>query len=816
MLCIVAVAFSRLDAAAAKSPVKLASDPRYIQALRALDEGIPQVSIQKLTECLSAKLPLDDRALATLQLARAFLAAGRAEDTLQTLLRLPSTQDATANLLKAQALAMLGRWSEACPIYHQLASQNGAPLSSRIGEIECLHALGKTQEATALLEPLASGEKATVGMRLRLADYYLEENEIEKCDAVFDALQPLTPTEMKGKTYIQGRLLLAKRKYAQAQMLFQEVLGKPEGLSENMLVGATLGMADARLALNGPEVSDDVIEHFLWQHPDISGMEILFQRLDQIYAMEKAPTESELQKWAEQNPPDKRSVLASYYLARAYARDQKPDKALDTLAGFISANPGSPLFAGACLLQGKILLDQQEITGAIKSFEAAMQRAPDKDFLAEAEMSCANAYFEQGEFVLAQGMYRSAGEHSERLWQQAVFNSALSWLNQANYDKFRSDYDELRARFPNSEILSELDLEEGLLQARSSDPRAEKTLRDFVRTFPHHPRVAEARLALAEMAYLSPFQDVDTAVNYLKASNESPQTAETREQADYLGIFLSDAAGNRDEDKVIKSCMQFIRNYPSSQLHVANVYMKLGQVYFRRGEWLNAETQFERLEHDIPASPLAEAALFLAGQAALKTMNTDKALDNFGKVVKRNGPLKLYARQQQAIIKSSGDEEDAIKLYDDILGAKPDAELKYAALGGKADLCFLLGIKDPKYFDQAIATYNELATQPDVTSYWRNEALYGKGRCYERQDKPDEALAAFYDVVQPQGTKNTGPEFLWFYKAGFEAAHILEDKKQWKPAIAIYQKMAEIEGPRSSEAKKALTTLRLEHFIWDE
>ncbi len=42
-----------------------------------------------------------------------------------------------------------------------------------------------------------------------------------------------------------------------------------------------------------------------------------------------------------------------------------------------------------------------------------------------------------------------------------------------------------------------------------------------------------------------------------------------------------------------------------------------------------------------PLSPLAEAALFLAGQSAFKTMNTDKALDNFGKVVKRNGPLQL-------------------------------------------------------------------------------------------------------------------------------------------------------------------------------
>ena len=43
-----------------------------------------------------------------------------------------------------------------------------------------------------------------------------------------------------------------------------------------------------------------------------------------------------------------------------------------------------------------------------------------------------------------------------------------------------------------------------------------------------------------------------------------------------------------------------------------------------------------------------------------------------------------------------------------------------------------------------------------------------------------------------------------------------EAREQWKSAIAIYQKMAAIEGPRAEEAKARLTQLRLEHFIWDK
>ncbi len=161
------VAISRLNAAAEKAVVKLANDARYIQALQALDEGIPQVSIQKLTECLAAKLSPDDRALATFQLARAFLSADRSEDVLKTLSRLPPTYDASANLLKAQAFAALGRWADAYPIYHQLGLQNDAPLVCRIGEAECLQALGRTKEAINLLEQVAGGKEGTTAVRLR-------------------------------------------------------------------------------------------------------------------------------------------------------------------------------------------------------------------------------------------------------------------------------------------------------------------------------------------------------------------------------------------------------------------------------------------------------------------------------------------------------------------------------------------------------------------------------------------------------------------------------------------------------------------------
>ena len=225
------------------------------------------------------------------------------------------------------------------------------------------------------------------------------------------------------------------------------------------------------------------------------------------------------------------------------------------------------------------------------------------------------------------------------------------------------------------------------------------------------------------------------------------------------------------------------------------------------------------LARENPGSPYTETALFLAGQAATKWLDSgavDRALRLFDEVVKRDGPLKLYARQQQAIVKSKlGKENEAVTIYDAILTAQPppEAELRFAALCAKGDNLAALGRTETPQFDAAIAVYESLAALPDVTPAWRNQALYKKGCAFEQLGRRSEALTAYYDVLDK--TVAEGREFFWFYKAGFDAAHLFEQDENWKSAIGIYQKMIKLDGPRAVEAKARLTQLRLEKFIWD-
>ena len=785
-------------------------DPLYAGARQAIEEGIPEVGIQKLRLYLAGNLQPAQRAEATLKLAEALLDAGHSDEALVTLGK--SRTGAESDFLKARILSAQGRWNEALPLFHSLGAAVDPAMAglAKQGEAEALYALGRLPEAIAVLESVPDDDS-----KLRLADFYFEAQNLKKCEALLAASSPKSPGGVQWKKEIEGRLLLAADKPQAALAQFNEILKDTQGAGENLMVSALMGVTGAHLAMGEAEQAGKGVEDFIRAHPDSRYLELLFKRLDQVYSNQENASEVELLKWAE-NPPIHRQALARFYLGKNKARAKKTDKALADWAVFARDFPDHPLLTQAFLQQGAILLELGKKAEALSAFESAMRKAPDAEALAEAEIAAGRVHFKQGEFLLAANLFRSASDHSERLWETSIYNSALSWLNQGNYEKFMEDYKRLSLKYPEGKLRSELLLEEGLIQARARDPRARESLRLFIRDFPEHPRVAEARVALAERCFLA--SDFAGAGQYLKVVNTTPQSLETSERAEYLALFLADAAEPRNERKVINACQTFIDSHRKSQL-LPEVRMKLGQVYFRREDFANAQTQFELLAAENPGTPYAEMALYLAGKSAAQSMNADatgRALELFEQVKKLSGPLKLYALQQEALIKSRpGTESEAVILFDNILGADPEADLKLAALCGKGNSCMAVANSDPKGLDQAIVVFDLLANDPDSTAFWRNQALYKKGKCLEKQGETSEALVVFYDVLASRLGADAEPDYFWYYKAGFDAAQLLEAGQEWKSAIGIYKKMAAVNGPRSKEAGDRARQLRMEHFIWE-
>ena len=85
----------------------------------------------------------------------------------------------------------------------------------------------------------------------------------------------------------------------------------------------------------------------------------------------------------------------------------------------------------------------------------------------------------------------------------------------------------------------------------------------------------------------------------------------------------------------------------------ADVRLKLAEACYRRQDSANAQTQFEILAEQNPSGPLAEKALFFAGESAMSSMaptSLDHALSLFDRVVRLNGERKWAARNEQAAI----------------------------------------------------------------------------------------------------------------------------------------------------------------------
>lgn len=788
------------------------------EARKALAEDVPQVAIFKIGKVLAqAGLNEKERHAGTTLLAEAQLAAGSYAEALATLQSMSDQPDIQDRLLIGRAYAGLGDWEKALEVYESLAVEKDAPIEAYLGKSEALQALRRGEGAAAELQKTVEIGKATPAVRLRLAGMLVELGRTADARKQLEAAKPETPIDVQWKEYVEARVLLSEKKHPEALAKFERILKVPEQLTENLLVAATLGATEASLVAQGPDVAKNALESFIWKNPECSFLELVFRRLDQLNALDKNPSEGELHRLVRQ-PPVRRAALAQFYVTRLQFREKRYDRTSLSAQYFLDKFPNHPLVPLIYQMQAEIALIMRNYGAAEKALLSAVRASTGEDqeaIHAEMELRLALVYFQQKEHLLAEKFFKSAADALPAFKKSAAFNGALAWLQQGNQERFEKALKEFREEFSDEKLQGDLMLENGLNFARAGDPQAVEGLKGYLQDFPEHPRKAEASVALAELAFLE--GDPAKAAELVKTASPAPNS-EMSSQADYLSLFIEDAKQPRNDAKVIELARDFIRKYPGVP-QLIEVRMKLGQVYFQREDYANAQVQFETVAREDTKGLWLETSLFLAGQSAMKLMSTEglnRAVELFEEVAKLEGKLKLHARLQEAIIYNKlGKDDDAVKLYDQIISAQPAAgpEVKFAAHCGRGDCLVVLGKKDPQYMEQAVVAYDQLAALEDVTPAWRNQAMYKKAKALEQLGRVDESQATLYDVLErnADGLQET----FWYYKSGFEAARVYESQKQWKSAIGIYEKMVKLPGSRAEEARKELRKLRLLHFIWD-
>ena len=784
------------------------------EAARPIDEGIPEVAVYQLQK-LVARLSGADALKAKEILAEALIAAQEPTEALRVLEEPALRDSTTGKFLRAQALAGLNRYEEALPFYREVArGDNPQRAAAAFGAAEMLRALGRTDDAIREYRELENDPRFGVSARLREAELFIAKRDVDVARRVLEETQPKVTSEKRQKRLLHGRIELLNREPEKAIELLDSLVKKHEGKSRETTIAALFAMADAHLQMNTPEAGDDCLEEFIERHPNDPALEQVFAKLDQVYRAERKPPRTELEKWARDSSQPRRG-LARWYLAQNELRAGRREEATRQFEQIRRAAPLPPALAPALLQYGRLQLETGKIDEALAILTEAEKTNPAPQIREQIDFESGRALAAALKFQDAAHHFETVGHDHSAIAPVALFNASLAWLRAGEKTKTERDKAEL-IEHGQGDDGAEVSLEEALAAAQRDQKDAGTLLRDFLRRSPNHPRLSEAQIALAELAYHATPPKLDEAEKALAAAREKGPTESALEHADYLAIWLADARG-ADSDRVIASARDFLRVHPHSTL-APEVRFKLAESHYRRQDFASAQTEFETLAQENPKSPLTEQALFLAAQSAMASMashSLEHALELLTQVVTINGNFRWAARNEQAAIERRlGKWQDAQALYDEVLKGDARGQEKREALCGKADIFFEQAAADPANLERAVGIYNQLANEAVNQPHWRNQALFKKGVCLEKISDRAGALATFYRILEFNPSPDRLPEFFWFYKAGFNAARLLEEQQKWDAAAVIYEKLATANGPRSEEANARLGQLRLEHFLW--
>jgi tetratricopeptide (TPR) repeat protein len=788
------------------------------QASAPNSEGVPEVAVVRLQSLLNKNLTEAERRAVVEKLAQAQMAANEPEDTLVLLADARLRDLPWARFWRSQALATVQRWAEALPLYEELANETSPFQKAAVfGCGETLRALGKRSEALARFLVLVHDKEWGTRAQLRAAEMYIQLGDAPEARRLLEQMQPNSIPERRERRVLRGRLELISHRPERAIGMFQAILKRPEGTPHSILLAALFGIAEAHLQLKTPEIGDDVLERFIDQHHADRDLPLVFAKLDELYRAERKPSRNELEKWV-RRPEQPRRTIARWYLARLEIRAGRRERARELFTDLRRTGSNSPATAPALLEFTEFEMDDRHFDEALAILDDARLLHPDPGLLNRIDFVSAQAHYLARRFDTATAAFEQIAHRDSPWTNAALFNASSGWLQLGDHARFVADYNELEQKGADEQTRTDLRLEEGLMQAAKHDKKAAASLERFIHDFPKNPRVSEAWVALAELAFHSSPPRMEEAHKNLDHVAESMPTAAAAERADYLRIWVEEAAGT-DESKVIEIAKRFVDQHEQSPF-APEVRMKLAELYYRRQDFANAQTQFEIIAQQNPNDTLAEKALFFAAESAMSSMGEhtlDRALVLFDQVVQKNGTMRWAARNEEAVIERKlGKPNDALTLYDEVLKSDAGASEKREALCGKGDIFFEAGAADPTNYQRAIEAYEQLAADKEGSIHWRNQALFKKGLCLEKKGDRAGALATFYKILEDESRPGERRELFWYYKAGFNAARLLEEDSKWESAVAIYDKLVAAGGNRSEEAKARLNNIRLEHFLWTD
>ncbi len=449
-------------------------------------------------------------------------------------------------------------------------------------------------------------------------------------------------------------------------------------------------------------------------------------------------------------------VLASASLYRRSVAQKlggKRASAVSTLNDLITRDPSGEYTDNALFDLGVMAYEDKKVDDAKKDFLRVAADFPRSDVLPD-------SYMMVGECLLVTMNFKEARDWYEKAVASpnAGFNVKLNSSYQAAWCLFKMKMlKEAAVRFSN-----------------------------FVKTYPEHPKAADAQFWVAEADYA--LGDYEHSLEEYQRTIAYRST-EKRQEAMY-GIGWSCFKAGKYQ-KAIEGFEQLIASYPNGPM-AFDARLRIGDAYFELKDYTRAEGSYRVVIRLFPTNSGVDYANYQLGQALFRQENYSEAYKQFEALIKTYPSSNLADDAQYAIgwINFQRKEfTDAIGEFQKLIETYPSSELIPRALYSTGDSYYNL-----KQYPAAIEAYRQLISRYPKSSYVA-DALNGEQYCLAAQGKQKEAGRVIDSYVRANPGSTIGEDLL------LKKADMLFGQGDYAGAEEQYRQLA-----RNFPKSKNLTT----------
>lgn len=470
--------------------------------------------------------------------------------------------------------------------------------------------------------------------------------------------------------------------------------------------------------------------------------------------------------------------------------------------------------------KGWALINTGRYAEAAMSFERAAELAQAPERREAYLFKVGDASFQNGQYLLALEAYdRVITDMPEGgTATRALFQKGQCYVRIENWDMAGAAFaDVSRRREGTSQGEEALFSLATVEESRGAWQEAVDAFSRVMQTYTNGQLYARA-LHGRGMAHYQLYRFARASEDFERVVAQFPASA-VAEQAFYMrGMSYY---GMMRDDLAVSVCTNFVARFPESQW-LPDVLFWLGRHEYNHGTFVPAEEQFLSVVNADPQSPLADDALLWAGLAAFKQKEYLRSIETLSDLVKRypDSTRIPEARFSQGdALSELGRFSAAILTFDEILSEYPDSELAPLAWGRKGDCQFTLGADDPQRYEESIESYRVVAETDQARPDLILQAHYKIGRSLEKLDRRDDALEQYYTNVILRYFENRGKGVwhdqhakVWFTRAVFNAADVMETKRDWRGVVNILQKAIQAGVPAAKQAHDRIEAIKSERW----